>query len=320
MNIAVYALLVAFMVNVILCPVLIPHLIRLKFGQYIRDDGPASHAKKSGTPTMGGIMIILSFIIAALLFTKNNPEGFAVMLATLGFGVIGFIDDYIKHVKKRSLGLRAYQKLIGQIIIAVAFVLYWRTLPGYSTEILIPFFPELSVDTDFLFIPFCVLVFLSTTNGTNIADGLDGLTAGVTALIATFFMFAAWTFDSPALPVTGAAVGSLMGFLLFNSHPARVFMGDTGSLALGGFLAAVAIMLKMPLFLLIVAVVYVVEILSDIIQVAYFKKTGGRRFFKMAPLHHHFELSGWAETKIVSLCYIITAIACLVGYLAMRGF
>jgi phospho-N-acetylmuramoyl-pentapeptide-transferase len=318
MNTAVYAVLVAFAANVILCPILIPHLIRFKFGEVIRGDGPASHAKKSGTPTMGGIMIIGSFLLAAFLFARGEREAFAIMLATAGFGLIGLLDDMVKIFNKRSMGLRAYQKFAGQIVVSVAFLLYWRTLPGYDTTLLIPFLPELTFDMGILFIPFCVLVFLSVTNGSNLTDGLDGLAAGVAALIATFFMFAAWAAGSHSLPVTGAAVGSLMGFLLFNTYPARVFMGNTGSLALGGYIAAVAVILRMPLFLCIVAIIYVIESLSVIIQVGYFRATR-KRFFKMAPIHHSFELSGWPESKIVSLFYVITAMACLVGYLAMRG-
>jgi len=299
---------------------LIPVLRRLKFGQQIRGDGPQSHLKKAGTPTMGGIMIMISFLMAAVIFMRGNPHAFAVILATIGFGVIGFLDDIVKITKKRSLGLRAWQKLLGQIIVSLAFVLHWRNLPGYTTELLIPFFPELVFDVGFLFPVFALLVFLSCTNGANLTDGLDGLAAGVTALIAVFFMFAAWIIGSPVLPVAGAAVGSLMGFLLFNSHPARIFMGDTGSLALGGFVAAIALMLQMPLFLLIVAIIYVIQSASTMIQVFYFRVTGGKRFFKMAPFHHSLELNNWAETKIVAFFYIITAMACLLGYLAFRGF
>jgi len=318
MNTAVYAVLIAFVANIVLCPMLIPSLVKLKFGQVIRDDGPAGHLKKAGTPTMGGIMIIISFLLAAFIFMRDNPEAMAIVITTAAFGFVGFLDDFIKITKKRSLGLRAYQKLIGQIAISVGFVLYWRTLPGYATTVIVPFFPESSVDLGFFFPVFACIVFLSTTNGANLTDGLDGLAAGVTALIAVFFMFAAWILDSPVLPVSGAAVGALLGFLLFNSHPARVIMGDTGSLALGGFVAAVALILRMPLFLFIVAIIYVVESLSVIIQVGYFKMTR-RRFFKMAPIHHTFELSGWPETKVVAFFYIVTAMACLLGYLALQG-
>ena len=320
MNSAIYAVLVAFLANIVLCPMLIPSLVKLKFGQQIRGDGPKSHLKKAGTPTMGGIMIIISFLLAAAIFMRDNPHALAVVLATLGFGVIGFLDDIIKITKRRSLGLRAWQKMLGLLIVSGGFVLHWRTLPGYTTEILIPFLPEMTINLGFLFPIFAIFVFLACSNGANLTDGLDGLAAGVTALIAVFFMFAAWMLESPVLPVAGAAVGSLMGFLLFNSHPAKIFMGDTGSLALGGFVAAVALMLQMPLFLVIVAVIYVIQTASVMIQVTYFKLTGGKRFFKMAPFHHSLELSNWSETKIVAFFYVITAMACLLGYLALQGF
>jgi len=319
MNTAVYAILIAFVANIVLCPMLIPSLTKFKFGQYVRGDGPKSHAKKAGTPTMGGIMIIISFLLAALVFTRDNPEAMAIVLVTIGFGVIGFLDDFIKITKKRSMGLRAYQKFLGQIVISVAFVLYWRTLESYSTILSIPFFPEVEFNLGFFYPVFACFIFLSSTNGANLTDGLDGLAAGVTALIVTFFLFAAWVLESPVLPVAGAAVGSLLGFLLFNSHPARLFMGDTGSLALGGFVAAIALMLQMPLFLAIVGIIYVIETLSVIIQVGYFRITGGKRFFKMAPIHHAFEQSGWPETKVVAFFYVVTAMACLLGYLAMQG-
>ena len=319
MSTAIYAVIIAFIANIVLCPMLIPALRRLRFGQQIRGDGPQSHLKKAGTPTMGGIMILISFVLAAAIFMRGNPHAIAVVLATVGFGVIGFCDDYIKKIRKRSLGLRAWQKLLAQIVVSGGFVLHWRSLPCFATEILIPFFPHLSFDVGFLFPVFAVLVFLSCTNGANLTDGLDGLASGVTVLIAVFFMFAAWMLESPVLPVAGAAAGSLMGFLLFNSHPARIMMGDTGSLALGGFVAAVALMLQMPLFLFIVAIVYVVESLSVLIQVTYFKLTGGKRIFPMTPIHHSFEMIGWHETKIVAFFCVVTAMACLVGYLAILG-
>ena len=313
---AVYAVLIAFLVNIVLCPIIIPHLSRLKFGQHVRNDGPKDHIRKTGTPTMGGIMIIISFVLAALLFLQGNREGVALVMVTLGFGVIGFLDDFISIIKRRSLGLRAYQKMLAQIAVTVGFVAYCFTLPGFSTYIIVPFMPNAYWDLGILYAPFACFIILGAVNGANFTDGLDGLNAGVTALIVAFFLFVAWTLYSPVLPIAGAAVGSLLGFLLFNSHPARVFMGDTGSLALGGFVAAIAILLGMPLWLGIVALVYVIEVLSVIIQVGYFKLTGGKRFFKMAPIHHSFELSGWAETKVVAFFYVMTTILCLVGYLA----
>ena len=307
----------AFVLTAVGMKFLIPSLIKFKFGQQIREDGPKHHLQKQGTPTMGGIAMVFGFFVAALIFAWESPEAQAVMLATVGFGLIGFVDDYIKIKKKRSLGLRAYQKIIAQLLISVAFVLFWRMLPSYSTEILIPFFLQ-TIDIGLLFPFLACMVFLSSANGANLTDGLDGLASGVTVIIAMFFLaIAIWAFNSPIAPAIGAKIGALLGFLLYNSHPAKVYMGDTGSLALGGFVAAVALLLGMPLFLFIVAVIYVIESLSVIIQVGYFKLTGGKRFFKMAPIHHSFELNGWPETKIVALFMIITAIACLI---ALIGF
>ncbi|MDR1001394.1 MAG: phospho-N-acetylmuramoyl-pentapeptide-transferase [Clostridiales bacterium] len=317
-TLAVYAALGAFIVSVILCPALIPYLMKLKFGSYERDDGPKSHLKKAGTPTMGGIIIIIAFVASAVFFVKNNPDGTVLLLVTIGFGLVGFADDYIKVVKKRSLGLRAWQKMLGQMVITAAFVYYLLCMrqPGALglTEVYVPFLKN--ADLDVWYIPLAFLVILGTVNGANFTDGLDGLASGVTVLIVAFFLFAAWAFNSAVMPLAGAAAGSLLGFLLFNSHPAKIFMGDTGSLALGGFVAAISLLLGMPLFILIVALVYLVEVLSVIIQVGYFKLTH-RRFFKMAPIHHTFELSGWTETKIVSLFYVVTAILCLIGYLGV---
>jgi len=316
MSIAIYAILIAFIAAVALCPIIIPYLVRLKFGQHIRGDGPA-HTHKAGTPTMGGIVIILSFVLSALLFMRGNREAAALVAVTLGFFVIGFLDDFIGIVKKRNLGLRAWQKLLASVAVTVGFLLYSMTLPGFSTYIMIPFLPGTYWDLGIWYLPLISLIILGAVNGANFTDGLDGLNAGVTVLIAAFFLFVAWTFDSSILPIIGAMVGGLLGFLLYNAHPAKLFMGDTGSLPLGGFIAAVAVLLGMPLWLGIVALVYVVEVMSVIIQVGYFKATGGKRFFRMAPIHHHFEKCGWAETKIVALFYIMTAVFCMVGYLAV---
>ena len=316
LNTAVYAVLIAFVASVVLCPILIPYLVKLKFGQFVRDDGPQSHLKKAGTPTMGGIMIMAAFLLSALLFMQGNREGLVLVVVTLAFGLIGFWDDFIKITKRRSLGLRAYQKWIAQVIVAVAFVAYASTLPGFTTHIMVPFAPGVSWDLGVWYAPLVCFVILGAVNGANFTDGLDGLNAGVTLLIVAFFIFTAWTMYSPILPITGAMAGSLLGFLLFNAYPARVFMGDSGSLPLGGFVAAVSVLLGMPLWLGIVALVYVIEVLSVIIQVGYFRITGGKRFFKMAPIHHSFELSGWSETKVVAFFYVMTTIFCLIGYLA----
>lgn len=312
----IYVILIAFIINIVLCPITIPFLTKLKFGQNVRDDGPKSHLIKSGTPTMGGIMILISLIIASLFFLKGNKDSLAVLFVTIGYGIIGFIDDYIKVVKKRSLGLRAYQKIIGQVIITGIFLYYLYNHTNIGTEIYIPFTDGKSIDMGVLFIPFSFIVMVGTVNSVNLTDGLDGLASGVTILVVIFFLFISLIVNQGLLPITGAAVGSLLGFLLFNTHPAKVFMGDTGSLALGGLVASIAILMKMPLFILIVGIIYVLEAISVILQVGYFKITKGKRLFKMAPLHHHFEQCGWKEVKVVAVFYIITAIACLVGFLS----
>ncbi len=317
---AIYAVLIAFFVNVIISPFLIPVLTRLKIGQYERGEGEGvpSHIKKAGTPTMGGLIILLSMFASSVLFIKGNKDGLAVLLVTLGFGAIGFCDDYIKVVKKRSLGLNPMQKIVAQLFITILFALYILNLTDLGTEILIPFTDGLTLDLGILYVPFLVFVILGTVNSVNLTDGLDGLASGVTVIVSVFFAVTALVTGSGTVPISSAAIGSLMGFLLFNSYPAKIFMGDTGSLALGGFISAVAFILKMPIFIAIVGFIYLAEALSDIIQVAYFKQTG-KRFFKMAPIHHHFELSGWSETKVVTLFYVITAIACLIGFLAARN-
>ncbi len=317
---AIYAVLIAFFVNVIISPFLIPVLTRLKIGQYERGEGEGvpSHIKKAGTPTMGGLIILLSMFASSVLFIKGNKDGLAVLLVTLGFGAIGFCDDYIKVVKKRSLGLNPMQKIVAQLFITILFALYILNLTDLGTEILIPFTNGLTLDLGILYVPFLVFVILGTVNSVNLTDGLDGLASGVTVIVSVFFAVTALVTGSGTVPISSAAIGSLMGFLLFNSYPAKIFMGDTGSLALGGFISAVAFILKMPIFIAIVGFIYLAEALSDIIQVAYFKQTG-KRFFKMAPIHHHFELSGWSETKVVTLFYVITAIACLIGFLAARN-
>lgn len=316
---AVYAVLGSFFINVLLCPIIIPYLEKLKLGQYVRDDGPKKHIKKSGTPTMGGIMILLSFVLTSIFFLKNNPDGLMVVFVSLAFGVIGFLDDYIKVVKKRSLGLRAYQKIIAQLIVTSVFAFYIYNYSGIGTEIIIPFTNSRTLDLGIFYLPFVFFVMIGCVNSVNLTDGLDGLASGVTVLVATFFLFVSWAVGSGISPVCGAAVGSLLGFLLFNSYPAKIFMGDTGSLALGGFIASVALILKMPLLLALVGFIYVAESLSVIIQVGYFKLTHGKRIFKMAPLHHHFELSGFSETKVVTLFYVITAILCLIGFLGTKN-
>ncbi len=319
-NETILAVIIAFAISAILCPIVIPFLHRLKFGQQVRDDGPQTHLKKQGTPTMGGLVILTSIVITSLFYIREYPRIIPVLFVTVGFGIIGFLDDYIKIVMKRSEGLNPLQKLVGQFVITGIFV-YYLYRSGVGTEILVPFTGGWKdgyfLDLGILFIPFVFFVVLGTDNGVNFTDGLDGLCTSVTILVATFLTIVALGEDSGISPITGAVVGSLLGFLLFNVYPARVFMGDTGSLALGGFVASSAFMMRMPLFIPLVGLIYLVEVLSVIMQVSYFKVTHGKRIFKMAPIHHHFELCGWSETRVVAVFSIATAILCLVAYLGL---
>lgn len=313
----VMPVLIAFAVSVVLCPIFIPFLKKLKFGQFVRDDGPEAHLKKTGTPTMGGIIILVSVVLTSAFYMGGNPQMLPVLFVTLGFGVIGFLDDYIKIVMKRSLGLRAWQKMLGQVVVTGTFGYYLLKVVDFGTDVILPFTGGKTWDLGGLFIPFLFVAVLGTVNGVNFTDGLDGLASSVTVLVATFFTVVAIGTGSGISPITCAVVGSLLGFLMYNVYPARVFMGDTGSLALGGFVSAAAFMLKMPLFIVIVGLIYLAEVLSVMIQVTYFKATHGKRFFKMAPLHHHFELSGWPETKVVAVFDIVTAVLCLLGLAAL---
>lgn len=310
--------ILSFLVSVVLCPIIIPFLRRLKFGQTVRDEGPESHLKKNGTPTMGGLVILASILITSLIYVRRYPDIIPVLFMTLGFGLIGFLDDYIKVVMKRSLGLTAWQKMALQFIVTVVFILYYFKVAEMDTGIMIPFMGGMSFTMPvWLYVVFVFIVVLGTVNGVNFTDGLDGLASGVTAIVATFFTIAALILNSAMTPITGAVVGALLGFLLFNTYPARVFMGDTGSLALGGFVASIALMLHMPLFIVIVGLIYLIEVISVILQVGYFKLTHGKRIFKMAPIHHHFELSGYSETQVVAAFSVITALLCLVGVMAL---
>ena len=309
--------LISFAISALLGPVVIPFLRRLKVGQTTREDGPQSHLKKTGTPTMGGIMILLAVVITSLIYMKDYPKILPILFLTLGFGIIGFIDDYIKVVLKRSMGLRAWQKMAMQIVVTGLFVYYLVTFHPEMLLMKIPFMSGKLLDLGVLSIPAVFVVVIGTVNGTNFTDGLDGLASSVTVMVATFFSVVAIGTQSGIEPITCAVVGALLGFLLFNVHPASVFMGDTGSLALGGFVVGAAYMLQMPIFIVIVGAVYFIEVLSVMMQVSYFKITKGKRIFKMAPIHHHFELCGWSETRVVAVFSIVTALLCLVALMAM---
>lgn len=309
--------LLSFGISVLMGPVVIPFLRKLKIGQTIRDDGPETHLQKAGTPTMGGLMILTAIVVTSLFYIRDYPNIIPILFLTLGFGLIGFLDDYIKVVLKRSLGLRAWQKMSLQILVTGVFAYYVVEVLQWDLSMKIPFMGDKYIDFGVWNVPILFFVILGTDTGTNFTDGLDGLASSVTVLVATFFTVVAIGTSSGIEPITCAAVGALLGFLLFNFHPASVFMGDTGSLALGGFVAATAYMLQMPLYLVIVGLIYVVEVLSVIIQVTYFKLSHGKRIFKMAPIHHHFEKCGWKETKVVAVFTIVTAILCLIALLGV---
>ena len=317
----ILAIIIAFAISALLCPIIIPFLHKLKFGQQVREDGPQAHLKKQGTPTMGGLIILCSIIITSIFYIPSYPKIIPILFVTVGFGIIGFLDDYIKIVMKRSEGLKPMQKLVGQFIITGIFAWYLLNSGEVGTNMLIPFTGGFDggkfLSRGIFFIPALFFIMLGTDNGVNFTDGLDGLCTSVTILVATFLTIVAIGEDMGISPMTGAVVGSLLGFLLFNVYPAKVFMGDTGSLALGGFVAASAYMMRMPLFIPIIGLIYLVEVLSVIMQVTYFKRTGGKRIFKMAPIHHHFELCGWSETRVVAVFAIVTAILCMVAYLGL---
>ncbi|MFZ5965850.1 MAG: phospho-N-acetylmuramoyl-pentapeptide-transferase [Bacillota bacterium] len=309
-------IVVSFFIVLILGPILIPILHRLKVGQSIREEGPKSHIVKSGTPTMGGIIMIAAIVITSLTSGMTNRDLFVILFAMISFGLIGFIDDFIKVVLKRNLGLKAYQKLMGQIIIAVIIAIYQSKVSVNETKILVPFIHQYW-DLGILFVPYIAFVVVATVNSVNLTDGLDGLAAGVTLIISSFFSLVAMNWGYPSLAVfCGALTGACLGFLRFNAHPAKVFMGDTGSLALGGAIAAVAILMNLTLLIPIVGGIYFAETLSVILQVLSFKLTG-KRIFRMSPLHHHYELKGWKETKVVAVFWSVTLILCFIGLFSL---
>lgn len=314
---AIISVLISFAISAILCPILIPFLRKLKFGQTIRDEGPKAHMKKSGTPTMGGLAILISVAVTSLFFVKDYPRIIPVLFTTVGFGIVGLLDDFIKVVLKRSEGLKPWQKLGCQLVIAGILCYYLMTSDTVSTAMIIPFTGGKTLDLGWFFIPAFFIIVLGTDNGVNLTDGLDGLCTSVTILVAVFFTVVSMGMGGGIEPITGAVAGALLGFLVFNAYPAKVFMGDTGSLALGGFVVSSAFMLQMPIFILLVGFIYFAETVSVMLQVAYFKKTHGKRLFRMTPIHHHFELGGWSETRIVTVFSTVTAILCLVAYMVL---
>ena len=312
----VIPVIVSFAISALLGPIVIPFLRRLKVGQTERKE-LESHLKKNGTPTMGGLMILASIIITSVFYVKDYPKIVPILFMTVGFGVIGFLDDYLKVVLRRSDGLLAWQKMLCQIVVTTVFAVYMGCYSDVPLTMLIPFSGGKYLDLGWGAFPVLYLAVIGTVNGTNFTDGLDGLASSVTIMVATFFSVVAIGTNAGIAPITCAVVGALRGFLLFNVYPASVFMGDTGSLALGGFVVSAAYMMQMPLFIVIVGLIYLVEVLSVIIQVTYFKKTGGKRIFRMAPIHHHFELGGWSETRVVAVFSITTAILCMIALLGL---
>lgn len=314
---AVTTFLVGFLVSAVSGRYLIPFLRRLKAGQTERSEGPQSHLKKTGTPNMGGLMILLGVTLACFLPFRGQRNTIPVLILTIGFGLIGFADDYIKVMKKRSDGLFPRQKFLLQVLVSLLFAFYVQKIHYVPLSMKIPFMTGKVLNFGFLNIPILVFIAVATVNGTNFTDGVDGLASCVTIAVAVFFVIAAAAAASGVILAGTAMIGALMGFLLYNAYPARVFMGDTGSLALGGFVTGMAYMLQLPLFIPIVGFIYALEVISVIIQVFWFRHTGGKRFFRMAPIHHHFEMGGWSEVRVVAVFTIVTAVLGAVAILAL---
>lgn len=325
----IWTVLISFLAAIALGPIFIPWLKRMKFGQNVYELGPESHKKKQGVPTMGGIIFLVPMVVVPLIMAQGDSRWGhlpVAVLATLGFGLIGFVDDFIKIKKKRSLGLTPMQKIVPQVVLSIAFSVWAYTEPSIGSKWIVPF-TTFEWDLGIWYIPMMVFVMVATVNSANLLDGLDGLLSGCALIdfitMALVLMLLAVTGTPDAGNMTnlmifcGAAAGALLGFLRFNSYPAGVFMGDVGSFAIGGALVAVTTLTKLSLLIPIIALAMVASSLSDIIQISYFKATHGKRVFKMAPLHHHFELSGMAETRIVSMYMIVTALLCMV---ALLGF
>lgn len=310
-----FTIIMAFLVTVLLAPVFIPFLRRLKFGQSIRDEGPQSHQKKTGTPTMGGIVFLVSIVITTFVMTgkysEPGPETYLMILVTVGFGLLGFLDDFIKVVMKRNLGLTSKQKLLGQIVISVIFYLVFKQ-NDFPTTVSIPL-TDFSFELGWFYCIFIIFWLVGFSNAVNLTDGLDGLVSGTSAIAFGALAVLAWNQSQYDVAIFGVAVvGAVLGFLVFNAHPAKVFMGDTGSLALGGAIATIAILTKLEIILILIGGVFVIETLSVILQVASFKTTG-KRIFKMSPLHHHYELVGWSEWRVVVTFWTVGLLFAVLG-------
>lgn len=316
MNTQTLNLCLSFILTVVLGIIIVPILKRHKIGQIVRNDGPQSHLKKNGTPIMGGIMMIIVSVILLAINSFKYRILILPIIAILGFGIIGFIDDYKKLILKNTEGLSPKKKMLGLFIVTAIFIFVYLKIFNLGTDIILPLFNQPIALSIPVFIVFTAFILLGTTNAVNLTDGLDGLASGVVAIIMTFFTIVALKNGEKDMVILGSIVtGTCIGFLIYNFYPAKVFMGDTGSLALGGAIASIAIIMKMPLYLALVAIVCIIDTLSVILQVLYFKVTKGKRLFKMAPFHHHLELSGMKETKVVFLFWIVTVIFCILAYL-----
>lgn len=311
----IIGLILGLIISLILGPIAIPALRRLKFGQNIRKEGPQSHLKKAGTPTMGGIIFIISTLIVMLLMGfKLSSPGMIALYSLIAFGFIGFLDDILKIIKKDNEGLKAWQKMI--LLLAFSSLIAYYGYAKFGTNLNIPFL-DIQIPLGVLYIPFVIFIYAATTNAVNLTDGLDGLATTVSVLVLTFFAFFAFMMKENSLAVFSATlIGGLLGFLKYNAYPAKVFMGDTGSLAIGGAIATIAIALEQPLLIVIVGGIYVLEAVSVILQVSSFK-IRNKRIFKMAPIHHHFEQCGWSEVKIVTIFAVVTVLLCIIGFIAI---
>ena len=312
-----FTAMIGFLIVIILGPIFIPMLARFKFGQTVRDEGPQSHLAKNGTPTMGGVMMIVAILITGLTRATISKGLIVGLICIVGFGFVGFLDDFIKIKMKRSLGLKAYQKIILQFALALYIAYYQYSASPSATQMMVPF-TDIVINLGPLYVPIMMFVIIGTVNAVNLTDGLDGLASGVTLIVSCFFvLFAVSISNSDVAILAAATAGACLGFLGFNSYPAKVFMGDTGSMALGGAVVAFATLTNSPLIIIIVGFIYLAEALSVMIQVTYFKLTNGKRIFKMAPLHHHFEQCGWPETRVVFVFWIVTVVLCWIGVLAV---
>ena len=306
--------LLSFTIALLIGPSIINMLRRLKAGQTEREEGLESHQKKTGTPTMGGVIFLIPVVVIGIFYGATHKEVIPVLILTIGFGIIGFLDDYIQVVRKHNLGLRAWQKILGQFIVTMLFAVYVQKFTDISLAMKIPF-TEIVLDFGFWNIPIMFFIALGTANGTNFTDGVDGLCASVTAAVAAFFAVAGMHYGATGAEVMSSAMaGALLGYLVYNVYPGKVMMGDTGSLAIGGFVTGIAYVMQMPIFIVIVGFIYAFEVISVIMQVSYFKITHGKRIFRMAPIHHHFEKGGWSETRVVNVFTTVTILLCLIAY------